>query len=277
MAYREVLVFVHRGASNDAAVRLATSWAAAHDAAVAGCCLAQDPAPSVADSYATGDDAVLDVLERRQATIAAEVQPLVADLSAAAAVTGVQIECVVPDPSTPLAHLARRARFADLSVIGRSQLADHPARALAEMLAVGGAAPCLIVPTNADAATPKRVVVAWNGSSQAKRAIDDAIPLLQRAKAVQLLVLGDQPEWLEMCGPHEMIRRLSRHGVAATLRTAHPGRGEDGGALADACELFDADLLVMGAYSHSRTREALLGGATRAVLRDFPIPAFLSR
>ena len=102
------------------------------------------------------------------------------------------------------------------------------------------------------------------------------MPLLHRAKAVELLVLGDNPRWLDYCRPGPVIRRLARHDVNATLKIART-RAPEGEALAKACKAFGADLLVMGACSHAWPSEILLGSATREVLADFPIPVLLSR
>jgi nucleotide-binding universal stress UspA family protein len=140
-----------------------------------------------------------------------------------------------------------------------------------------GGTPCVVVPSTGDLGSSERIVVAWNGSAVAKRALDDAMPLLHRAKAVELLVLGDNPRWLDYCGPDPVIRRLARHDVDATLKIVRTGAPAEGEALAEACNAFDADLLVMGACNHAWPSEVLLGSATREVLADFPIPVLLSR
>lgn len=277
MEYRDILNFLHGGAANSAAVQLAGEWARAHDAAISGCCLATDPPPSIADGYAMGREGVADVMERRRSAIEADAEPLISAFRSVATACGVAADWVVPDPLEPVAELAAHSRFADLTVLGRAGLARQAAAPLSEVLAVAGFGPCVLVPVNADPAPPRRVVVAWNGSAQAKRAVEDALPLLKQALEVQLLVLGEEAEWLAACASEQMVRRLARHGVNATLRIAPRASPREADLLAAACATFHADLLVMGAYSHSHAREAVLGGATRAVLAGFPIPVLLSR
>ena len=163
----------------------------------------------------------------------------------------------------------RRAQVYDLAIVARG-----PTRSLASAIASQSGGPCILAARKPIGAF-ERIVVAWNGSPQARRALDDAMPLLRRAQIVELLVLGDDPAWLDHCSPERVIHRLARHGVAATLRIL-PHQGGEGAALALACEAIGADLLVMGAYSHGQARESLLGGATRAVLADFPIPVLMA-
>lgn len=277
MEIRDILLFLHAGASNAAALQIATGLARRHGAAITGCCLCADPAASIADSYAIGYAGAADVLDRRSAKVAAVAEPIKTAFQSAAAEAGVVADWSTPDPNEPPEALALRARFFDLAITARAEVSHHPARRLAEEVALGGGAPCLLAPGAAESAALSRVVVAWNGSAQAKRALDDALPLLKAAAAVQLLVLGDAPGWLEFCSPEQMVRRLARHDVDAELRiTPRDGEGH-GGDLAAACAAFDADLLVMGAYSHARGGEVLFGGATRDVLAEFAIPVLMSR
>lgn len=275
MEIRDILLFLYAGGPNDAAMELATRWAGAFGAAVTGCCLCADPRPSNADCYAIGYVGAADVLDRRQRKIESLALPVEAAFRAAAAAAGVIPAWTTPDPNERADDLALRARFFDLAVVARAPSEDHPARELAEALALRSGGPCVIAPQDGSAQTGERIVVAWNGSAQARRAIDDSLPFLQRAKAVQLLVLGDSPALLDHCHAEQMARRLARHRVNAELRIT-PSVGRDGESLAAACAAFDADVLVMGAYSRSRASEVVLGGATRAVLDDFPIPVLMS-
>jgi nucleotide-binding universal stress UspA family protein len=277
MEIRDILLFLHAGAPDVAALRLAAGWARAHGAAVTGCGLCPDPQPPIADCYAIGYAGTADVLDRRQARIEVVAHPAEAAFRDACALEGVVADWTVPDPNERAEDLALRARFFDLTIVARAPVADHPAQALAEALALRSGAPCVIAPAAASERSGERVVAAWNGSTQAKRALDDALPLLKRAKAVQLLVVGDSPGWLERCQPELVVRRLARHEVDAELRIATRRGRRNGEDLAHNCEAFGADLLVMGAYSHAPAKEAVLGGATRAVLADFPIPVLMSR
>jgi nucleotide-binding universal stress UspA family protein len=277
MEIRDILLFLHAGAPDAAAMQLAGAWAQAHGAAVTGCGLCPDPTAPPADCYAIGYAGAADVLDRRQARIEAAAHPAEAAFRSACAAAGVVADWTLPDPNERSEDLALRARFFDLTIVSRAPSPDHPSDELAEALALRSGAPCLLAPASPSARSGERVIVAWNGSTQARRALDDALPVLKRAKAVQLLVVGDSPGWLERCQPEQAVRRLARHDVDADLRIASRQGRRDGEDLARSCEAFDADLLVMGAYSHSPAKEAVLGGATRAILTDFPIAVLMSR
>jgi len=173
------------------------------------------------------------------------------------------------------------ARHAGLAIVGQND-PDDPGTTpsdFADRLALGAGGPVLVVPRKggfADAG--QRVVVAWNASREAKRALDDAMPLLAAARAVTVLAIkprsggrrhGDVPG-------ADIALYLARHGVKAEAAEAW---GEDAGVpdllLARAAEL-GADLIVMGAYGNPRLLELVMGGATRAVLDRAAVPVLLS-
>lgn len=122
-----------------------------------------------------------------------------------------------------------------------------------------------------------RVLVAWNGSTQAARAISQALPVLRNASKVVVGIvdpfIGDDDHGEEPGA--EIALYLTRHGVhAEVMRQA--SEGEAGTALLDMTRSVQADLLVMGAYGHARLREIMLGGATRTVLNTMTLPVLLS-
>jgi nucleotide-binding universal stress UspA family protein len=120
------------------------------------------------------------------------------------------------------------------------------------------------------------VLVAWDFSRAAARAVADAIPLLERAKHVRIVTaMGEKPVDSKHSA-EELAKNLSRHGLEVELdRIESKGRtiGETIEAHAKSC---DADMLVMGAYGHSRFREFVLGGATRSLLAKPPLPILFS-
>lgn len=123
---------------------------------------------------------------------------------------------------------------------------------------------------------PDLVVVAWDGSRCAARAMSDALPILKRARRVRLItVLNEKRDATEGLGA-EAQRHLRAHGVEAVLETVDA----EGAAIGKVLDRYVAqhrpDLLVMGAYGHSRAREFLLGGATEHALQSPPCAVFLS-
>jgi nucleotide-binding universal stress UspA family protein len=138
--------------------------------------------------------------------------------------------------------------------------------------------PCLLLPPlwNAELKL-ERVVIGWNGSIEATRAIHGALPFLQAASQV-LVIDGESRSEDDDAGTpprFDPIDYLQRHQVAASSRRIQVPPQEAGAALLKATHGIHADLLVMGSFSHSRLRERILGGATRHVLAHAPIPVLM--
>jgi len=184
------------------------------------------------------------------------------------------------DDEEPGLALARRAMYADLAVVGRTAY-DAPGIAgiagIPEYLALNSPSPVLVLPSHR--AYPRaidRVLVAWNASPEAARAVRLALPLLSRANHVELAVFDEESSSVH--SPEDaadMAEFLARHGVTVEVCRHHP-RGPVGNALLVRADDRKVDLLVMGCYGHSRYREILLGGASRTVLRRLSMPVLLA-
>ena len=172
------------------------------------------------------------------------------------------------------------ARYADLAILGQ-QDPDGPASmgAILEATLFGSGRPVLAVPyAGRFTATGRRVLLAWNASREAARAAGDAMPLLVAADQVTVLAVnprqgiaghGEEPA-------ADMALHLARHGVKATAeQMIAPAVGDDE-ALLNAAAEKNADLMVMGAYGHSRLREMVMGGVTRTILRSMTLPVLLA-
>jgi len=175
-------------------------------------------------------------------------------------------------------ELVRSGRFASLVVIGRPGADDENISPETVKAAIYDCArPVVIAPPDLKAGPIASVVIAWNGSSQAARAVGSALPFLAKATKVTLLVADAEPE--EVAAPL-LVRNLGRRGIAATVDTAKfhalTGRGR-GRALLGYAKDKGADLLVMGAYGHGELSNFLgLGGATAKVIAACPIPLLLA-
>ena len=176
------------------------------------------------------------------------------------------------DPGTMLAEAARGADLtlaAQESVGGLDALAARPIDHV--ILSAGG--PVLMLPgQGCDPAMGRRPAVAWNGSREAARALKDALPFLVTAEAVTLLAGGENAA----ASLDAAAALLRRHAVPVQTRQLPAFHGSAGAALLEAAAAERADLLVMGAYGHSRLREIVLGGATREVLRQADVPVLFS-
>jgi nucleotide-binding universal stress UspA family protein len=165
-----------------------------------------------------------------------------------------------------LEALARAADLADLVVISRSN-------GLAGDLALAASCPVLALPDGVGLpGAPDVACVAWDGGSEAARAMRAAVPLLAKAKAVHVLTVLTEPD--KGFPPTEALRYLARHGIEAELTELACDKSVEETLAAEVSRL-GAGLLVMGAYSHSRLREFLFGGVTRFFLDEQTAPPLL--
>ena len=135
--------------------------------------------------------------------------------------------------------------------------------------------PVLVVPpTMGDGLIGKKVAISWNGSAQAARAIGLAMPILKKADDIMVCTVGMGPAASDQA--LELATYLSWHDVSCSTRTLPGKRKVVGADLLDEAEKFGADLLVMGAYTHSRMRQLILGGVTRHVLEQSALPLFMA-
>lgn len=171
--------------------------------------------------------------------------------------------------------LIDEARTADLFVATRPYGDPADDNHLEVTVLFGSGRACLFVPPKGLA--PKgfgAVVVAWNGSREATRAVAEAMPFLKQASQVIVTTVTEGGE-AEFGG--DIARHLSRHGISAVFGTVDVGAVGPGGALLEEARRVGANLLVMGGYGHSRFREWALGGATRHVLEHADIPVLMAR
>ena len=167
------------------------------------------------------------------------------------------------------------ARLFDLTVVGRPVPgASTPAASTLETVLFDSGRPILIAPPSAPKSLGGTAVVSWNASTETARAVAFAMPFLRRAGRVVVLAV----EGVMVPGPSaaEAARHLQLNGVAAETReAATSGRGGGETILAEAAAL-GADLLVKGAYTHSRLRQMIFGGATSKILAEAELPVFMA-
>lgn len=149
---------------------------------------------------------------------------------------------------------------------------------IAGALALSCGRPVLVVPrTGAKSLSPSRVMIAWNGSREATRAVADALPFLKMATEVEVVsVSGGEDAESRAPGARDLCRHLNLHGIDAESIILPPPEIEISEALLSRAAARGADLVVLGAYGHSRFRELVLGGVTRHFLGHSAIPLLLS-
>jgi len=152
-------------------------------------------------------------------------------------------------------------------------LAGHPTIATVFALFETGR-PVLVAAAQTPSSIGERVVVAWNGSTETARCIALSMPFLERADAVLVLTV----EGWQVPGPSgdQVTAHLRRNGISATAKHVDSGSRSVGEAILDETKEFNADLIVKGAYTHSRLRQLVFGGATRHLLHNTPIPLFMA-
>jgi nucleotide-binding universal stress UspA family protein len=177
--------------------------------------------------------------------------------------------------------IARPSRLADLVIAQRAD--DEMQREEAEMVLEAalfeGRAPVLLVPASGlgAAAAPRRVVIAWNESAEAAAAIRGALPLLRQASDVSIAMIAPALHDPDQADPGlGLSTMLSRQGVKAEVSILPRTMPRIGDVILRHVADRNADLLVMGAYGHSRLREAIFGGATREMLTDCPVPVLMA-
>ncbi len=172
--------------------------------------------------------------------------------------------------------VAQLARLADLTVVPHPEAAEEVSSsdALHAVLFDSGR-PVLIAPRTPPAQIGRRICIGWNGTAESAASVASAIPWMQRAEAVRILTSDDY----QRRGPaaQDLTEYLALHDIAAEVASFRPVDREVGAGMLRAAEEFGADLLAMGAYSHSRLRQLILGGVTRHVLEHARLPVMMNR
>ncbi len=279
MAYKDLLLTLasYPDATPPAAVDLAIEFASTIGAKISALAVeTRIPVPGSVLSPSVLNVPGLAAGEARKSQLQAEAH--LAAFRSAAENRGVFEECIFErclSANLP-SLLVDYARLRDLTIIAceENAVGDHPH---AEALIFESGRPVLLIPR----ASEKRfelnaVTIAWDFSRQAARAVGDALPLLARAKRVHIVTVASEKRIDSKRSGPELARHLARHGVEVILETVDAAGRSIGAALEAAVRSHNSDLLVMGAYGHSRVRELILGGATRSMMARPPVPVFFS-
>jgi nucleotide-binding universal stress UspA family protein len=273
---KDIIVHLERDASRDSVRDYAISMAEAFDAHLAAVSFAGASIPGylmpgitpdvLSDIFAESENAGRAAIERFDA--AAQRSRVSAERRL--------VTSSEPEPSRSFAAMARRF---DLAIVMQSDFdRGFGNDILIEAALFESGRPIIVVPyIQKDGVSLERIVCCWDGSRAAARAINDALPLLKKARAVELFIVADQK-----AGSDRKIlgidigRHLARHGVEVEIETL-PGAGiEVANAILSHAADCSANLIVMGGYGHSRLREFMLGGVTHAMLSTMTVPVLMS-
>jgi nucleotide-binding universal stress UspA family protein len=204
-------------------------------------------------------------------------QSLLAAFDAAADKAGVAHETILEKAPTSAVQdlLVDYARLRDLTIVSVPEGYDQW---YAEAVIFGSGRPTLILPESPRSRPFElgTVVVAWDFSRAAARAVADALPLLEKAKKVRIVTVANDKEFDTKHSAEELAKSLARHGIDVVLDKVDAKDKAIGDVLEAYVAAQRADVLVMGAYGHARWREFILGGATRNLLSKPPLPILFS-
>jgi nucleotide-binding universal stress UspA family protein len=272
---KDIVVNLSGRAAQDFAANYATSIAATFGAHVAGIAFLYEPV--IPDGTLGGIPVDLIELQREENTKVAKTA--VDRFEAAAKAAAVSAETRVLDATLggAAALFGQIARRFDVAVVGQAQR-DHGA---SEELMIEGALfesgrPVVVVPyIQKEGLKLDRVIACWDGGRMSARAIADAMPFLERAKAVDIVIVAEERKNDEITGAN-MTEHLARHGIAANVKRIARGDLAIADVILDYAADSGADFMVMGGYGHSRLREFILGGVTRGILGSMTVPVLLS-
>jgi len=277
--FRRLLLPVVLGRIDAPALRVAAALSQAFDAELGVLVGLSTVSPLLAgwEYFPTG------VYDTMAETARAAASALARDVRAQLADTGAAHD-VIEDGSlwlTPAEQALPHAFVADLVVHGRTAQPQDAERSLFAALLLSSGRPLLLVPPGEPPTAFERIVVAWKPTREATRALHDALPLLQRARSIDLLTVGSSPGAAE--GPpsrdHEpadaVVAHLALHGVTATASHVARGDGTSRAILAFARER-GAELIVAGGYGRSRVSEQVFGGVTRVLFEHAEVPVLFS-
>ena len=175
-------------------------------------------------------------------------------------------------------HVARLARSHDLVVAGRSGDSQEPTSGTLELALMEGGRPVLVIPQGTTHVPGRTVVIAWKDSAEAARAVMAAGPFLALADRIEVVAVAENEtgeDQQDRESAERLVESLAWHDMKANARIV-PTRGGSGpDALLAAVKDLDGDLVVMGAYGHSRLREMIFGGFTRHILRGADVPVLM--
>ena len=175
-------------------------------------------------------------------------------------------------------QIGRIGRRFDLIVVGQPGRKDSlPDEVIDEGVLFESGRPVIFVPfIQKGGMKLDRIMVCWDGSRAATRAIADAIPLLKKAKQVEVVIISDKPNKRDEVPGADLGQHLARHGLKVDVkRITSPDIDVPSTILSYAAD-SSADMIVMGGYGHSRLREFVLGGATRGLLESMTVPVLMS-
>jgi nucleotide-binding universal stress UspA family protein len=273
---KDIVVNLSVGEHPNAAGDYAISVAAAFDAHLAGIAFRYDPIVPLSDAGYIPADAIAAQERDNVAAAKAATDHFVAtskraDVNAEALTLGASMAGV----GEQFGQIARRF---DLGIVGQAEPETSGIEEIiAEAALFESGRPVIIVPYIQKAPLKlDRVMLCWDGSRAAARAIADAIPLLERAGDVELMIVSDERGKKDEIEGADMGEHLARHGLKVEIKRTGLGGIDVADVILSRAADASVDFIVMGGYGHSRLREFVLGGVTRTIFRSMTVPVLMA-
>jgi nucleotide-binding universal stress UspA family protein len=274
MSYKTILVHADRGNRSAVSIEIAIRMAKQYDAHLIALYTQE---PFVLPGYLM--QAGLEISEAQNKAAAEEMASAKMAYNNQASSMGFKNTEWRSTVDYPVNAVAMLAQYADLVITGQRDPSDKPKiiNDFPAQLVLAAGRPVLILPYSGSfLSIGSRILVAWNASREATRAITDALPLLKRADSVNLITISSKRGTHGDIPVDDIVRYLARHDVNVEVSTEHVADIDVGCTLLSRAADLSADLLVMGGYGHSRLREWVLGGATRLILDSMTVPVLMS-
>ncbi|MFZ2067618.1 MAG: universal stress protein [Xanthobacteraceae bacterium] len=276
MIIKDIVVNLSVAEGGSYAGDYAVSVAAALDAHITGIAFAYDPIVPVASTGYIPPE----VIETQQRDSEDAAKAAIGRFSEAADRAGVTAEPIMLAASFAGAgeQFGQIARRFDLAIVGQAEPKKGAVEELiAESALFESGRPVILVPYIQKAPLKlDRVMACWDGSRQAARAIADAMPLLERAGLVEVVIIANERGKKDEIPGADMGQHLARHGLKVDIKRISEGSIDVADALLSHAADFSADFIVMGGYGHSRLREFVLGGVTHSILQSMTAPVLMS-
>lgn len=273
---KDIVVNLSVAGSRNTAADYAAAVAEAFGAHIAGIAFAYEPV--IPATVMGGVPAELIEAQRRENAKAATAAIEHFDKAVARAGLSAESRALSAGVASAADLFARIARRFDLAVVGQAEPDKYPpADLIIEGALFESGRPVIVVPyIQKSGLKLDRVMICWDGSRPAARAIADAMPLLQRAQQVDVVIVANERGKQDEVPGADMGQHLARHGLKVEVARIPAGDIDVGNALLSRAADSAADFLIMGGYGHSRLREFILGGVTRTVLSAMTVPALMS-
>jgi nucleotide-binding universal stress UspA family protein len=272
MPFKEILVHLDAHDSTEARLKIAIQLAQRHEAQLHGLYILSHTVIPAYTEVMVGIEHIEAQLAELAQKQADQIKQWFVQQTEAAQLNA-QWHCLQGEP---IEITSRYARYCDLVIMGQEERSTHvlAADGLVDHIILMAGTPVLVVPYIGPAETlGERIMIAWNGSREGIRAVRDALPILQQAKRVEIATVdvaqGDRLS--------QYLRNyLAVHHIKAQTHQFPARDIEPGALLLSRVAEEGIDLMVMGAYGHSRFRELMLGGVTLHVLKQMTVPVFMS-